>query len=63
MLHGNSFYKGVNLAFETANDEGWNGNNQRTGAEEPTGMYYYTVRLQFQTGLVVEKQGFFYLIR
>lgn len=50
-------------SFAEANVDGWNGNNLRTGAEEPTGMYYYTVRLQFQTGLVVEKQGFFYLIR
>ena len=58
---------GVNVfsttSFKEANENGWNGENQKTGAEEPTGIYYYTVKFRFRTGLPVQKSGVFYLIR
>lgn len=50
-------------SFEEANQNGWNGDNQRTGAEEPAGVYYYTVRFQFETGLPVQEKGAFYLVK
>ena len=50
-------------SFSEASQYGWNGYNQRTGAEEPAGVYYYTVRFQFETGLPVQEKGAFYLVR
>ena len=50
-------------SFEEANQEGWDGLNQRTGAEEPTGVYYYTLRLQFDTGLPAERKGSFFFVK
>lgn len=58
---------GVNVfstqSFKEANEDGWDGENQKTGANEPTGIYYYTVKFRFRTGLPVQKSGIFYLIR
>lgn len=50
-------------SFTEANQIGWNGNHQRTGKEEPTGLYYYSLRFQFQSGEIIEKNGGFYLVR
>ncbi|MEQ9466722.1 MAG: gliding motility-associated C-terminal domain-containing protein [Ekhidna sp.] len=50
-------------SFEEANKTGWNGENQRTGAEEPAGVYYYTIRFRFDSGLPIEKKGAFYLVK
>ncbi len=50
-------------SFTEANQSGWNGANQRTGADEPAGVYYYTIKFQFNTGLPAEKKGAFYLVR
>ncbi|MEP1033912.1 gliding motility-associated C-terminal domain-containing protein [Ekhidna sp.] len=49
--------------FAEANQNGWNGVNQRTGADEPAGVYYYTIRFQFNTGLPVQQKGAFYLVK
>lgn len=49
-------------SFEEANQNGWNGINL-SGGEEPTGVYYYEVRLKFVTDRVVEKSGAFYLVK
>ena len=49
-------------SFTEANEVGWDGTNQ-AGGEEPTGIYYYSVRFKFVTDLVEEKSGAFYLIR
>ena len=49
-------------SFTEANEVGWNGTNQ-SGGEEPTGIYYYTVRFKFITDSIEEKSGAFYLIR
>jgi len=56
------------LVYETdswteANEVGWDGTNLQTGGDEPTGIYYYTVKFIFITGLPVQKSGIFYLIR
>jgi len=50
-------------SFTEASQNGWNGNNQRNGAEEPAGVYYYTVKFQFETGLPVQEKGAFYLVK
>ena len=50
-------------SFIEANQVGWNGENQRTGVEEPAGVFYYTIKFQFNTGLPVEKKGAFFLVR
>lgn len=50
-------------SFVEANRNGWNGNNQVTGAEEPTGIYYYQTRFKFVTGQIIEKSGAFYLVK
>lgn len=50
-------------SFSEANENGWNGKNQRTGAEEPPGVYYYTIKFAFQTGLPVEQKGALYLVK
>lgn len=50
-------------SFTEANQNGWNGENQKTGAEEPAGVYYYTVKFQFETGLPVQQKGAFYLVK
>ena len=50
-------------SFLEANQVGWNGENRRTGVEEPAGVFYYTIRFQFITGLPVERKGSFYLVR
>lgn len=50
-------------SFEEANKIGWDGTNQATGAEEPTGVYYYSTRFKFVSGLITEKNGAFYLVK
>lgn len=50
-------------SFAEANQVGWNGVNQKTGAEEPAGVYYYTVKFQFETRLPVQQKGAFYLVK
>ena len=50
-------------SFTEANQNGWNGENQSTGADEPAGVYYYTVKFQFNTGLPVQQKGAFYLVK
>ncbi len=50
-------------SFIESNQVGWNGENQRTGVEEPAGVFYYTIKFQFVTGLPVEKKGAFFLVR
>ncbi|WP_421763593.1 gliding motility-associated C-terminal domain-containing protein [Ekhidna sp.] len=50
-------------SFAEANQVGWNGENQKTGAQEPAGVYYYTVRFQFETRLPVQQKGAFYLVK
>lgn len=50
-------------SFAEANQNGWTGENQRTGADEPAGVYYYTVKFQFNTGLPVQQKGAFYLVK
>ncbi|SNS41112.1 gliding motility-associated C-terminal domain-containing protein [Ekhidna lutea] len=50
-------------SFEEANQNGWDGENQQTGAEEPAGVYYYTVKFQFETGLPIQEKGAFYLVK
>ncbi|WP_420317462.1 gliding motility-associated C-terminal domain-containing protein [Ekhidna sp.] len=50
-------------SFVEANSLGWDGVNQKTGEEEPAGVYYYTVRFQFNTGLPIQEKGAFYLVK
>ncbi|MEO9871470.1 T9SS type B sorting domain-containing protein [Ekhidna sp.] len=50
-------------SFAEANQRGWDGISQQTGASEPAGVFYYTIRLQFETGLPVEEKGAFYLVK
>ena len=49
-------------SFEEANSNGWDGTNL-SGGEEPTGVYYYEVRLKFENERIVEKNGAFYLVK
>ena len=51
------------LSFEEANQIGWNGVNQRTGNEEPSGIYYYQVTLTRINGQIENYNGPFYLQR
>ncbi len=48
--------------FSEANEVGWDGTNA-SGNEEPTGIYYYSLRLTFERGNVVNESGAFYLVR
>lgn len=50
-------------SFAEANQNGWNGQNQKTGADEPAGVFYYTIKFQFETGLPVQQKGAFYLVK
>lgn len=50
-------------SFAEANEVGWNGTNQSTGGAQPTGLYFYTVRLKFNSDLIVNDQGAFYLVK
>lgn len=50
-------------SFNEANKRGWDGTNQKTGAQESVGLYYYAIRLKYNTGLVYENTGAFYLIK
>ncbi|MFK7952658.1 MAG: gliding motility-associated C-terminal domain-containing protein, partial [Ekhidna sp.] len=50
-------------SFEEANKTGWTGVNQRTGKEEPSGTYYYFVRLQKENEEIFEEKGALYLLR
>ena len=50
-------------SFNEANKRGWDGTNQSTGADEPTGLYYYAIRLKYTTGLIFEDTGAFYLVK
>ncbi|MEM8939168.1 MAG: gliding motility-associated C-terminal domain-containing protein [Bacteroidota bacterium] len=49
-------------SFTQANEDGWDGTN-KAGAEEPTGVYFYSLRFRFEQGEVVEESGAFYLVR
>jgi len=49
-------------SFTEASENGWDGTNL-SGGEEPTGIYYYTLRLTFDRGQTVERSGAFYLVR
>ena len=49
-------------SFEEANQNGWDGTNL-SGGEEPTGVYYYEVRIKFVTDLIIEDTGAFYLVK
>ncbi|MEP5611879.1 MAG: gliding motility-associated C-terminal domain-containing protein [Cyclobacteriaceae bacterium] len=49
--------------FDEANQVGWDGTNQRTGNEEPSGLYYYQVVLTRINGKIEERSGPFYLQR
>ncbi|MEP1095345.1 MAG: gliding motility-associated C-terminal domain-containing protein [Cyclobacteriaceae bacterium] len=50
-------------SFDEANQVGWDGTNQRTGNEEPSGLYYYQVILTRISGEIEERSGPFYLQR
>lgn len=50
-------------SFKEVNETGWNGENQNTGVPEPTGVYYYSVKFQFQTGLPISENGAFYIVK
>ena len=51
-------------SFAEANRVGWDGINQNTGLEEPTGSYFYSLQLLRENQPAVEqKQGAFYLLR
>lgn len=50
-------------SFDEANQIGWDGVNQRTGNEEPSGLYYYQVVLTRISGDLEEYTGPFYLQR
>lgn len=50
-------------SFEEANKTGWTGVNQNTGKEEPSGTYYYFVRLMKENEEVIEEKGAIYLLR
>ncbi len=49
-------------SFAEANENGWDGTNN-SGRDEPTGIYYYSLRLTFERGETVERSGAFYLVR
>lgn len=49
-------------SFIEANENGWDGTNP-SGAEEATGVYYYSLQLTFEDGRTVNDGGSFYLIR
>lgn len=51
------------LSFQEANEIGWDGTNQRTGNQEPSGLYYYQVVLTRINGQIEEREGPFYLQR
>lgn len=51
------------LSFEEANQIGWNGTNQRTGNQEPSGIFYYQVTLTRINGQIENYNGPFYLQR
>ncbi len=50
-------------SFDEANQVGWDGINQRTGSEEPSGLFYYQVVLTRINGNIEEYTGPFYLQR
>jgi gliding motility-associated-like protein len=50
-------------SFSAANQIGWDGVNQKTKREEPTGTYFYFVKLLKENGEVIQQRGSFYLIR
>lgn len=50
-------------SFDQANQVGWDGVNQRTGNQEPSGLYYYQVVLTRISGEIEEYTGPFYLQR
>lgn len=50
-------------SFDEANLVGWDGTNQRTGNEEPSGLYYYQVVLTRINGDIEPYTGPFYLQR
>ena len=50
-------------SFAEANKRGWDGLNQKTGAEEAAGIFYFSVQFQFESGIEVLENGAFYLLR
>lgn len=50
-------------SWQEANQIGWDGTNQRTGNDEPSGLYYYQVVLTRINGKLQEEKGPFYLQR
>ena len=50
-------------SFTQANQIGWDGVSQKTKKEEPTGTYFYFVKLLKENGEVIQKRGSFYLVR
>ncbi|MEL6556630.1 MAG: gliding motility-associated C-terminal domain-containing protein [Bacteroidota bacterium] len=56
------------LVYETndfleANQVGWDGTNQNNGNEEPSGLYYYTIKYKLESGQEINEQRSIYLIR
>lgn len=49
-------------SYAEASEGGWDGRNLN-GAEEPTGIYFYEVRLQFESEAAATDNGSFYLVR
>lgn len=49
--------------FLDANRVGWDGINQNNGNEEPSGLYYYTLKYKLESGREVNEQKSIYLIR
>lgn len=50
-------------SFLESNETGWTGVNQNTGLEEPSGTYYYFVRLMKENEEIFEEKGALYLLR
>lgn len=49
-------------SFIQANERGWDGTNIN-GVEEPSGVYFYSLRIKYDNGLVIEESKSFFMIR
>ncbi len=49
-------------SFIQANETGWDGRNA-AGIEEPSGVYFYSVRIRFDNASIIEQSKSFYMIR